>query len=267
MSAGPPCEAIAVPASVRAVADGRPARAVWRNEFGGVTFEIGAGADRCFAKWAPAASAIDLGAERARMAWARAFIAVPELLGHGRDADGSWFVTRALPGESAVSPRWLSEPAVAVAAIGAGLRALHDRLPVDRCPFSWSAGDRLADARRRAAAGLIRQNDNWHDDHRRFDLAGALAALERQPPIDRLVVCHGDTCAPNTLIGDDGRCTGHVDLGALGVADRWADLAIATWSTRWNYGDGWERALLDAYGIAPDQERTAYYRLLWDLGP
>ncbi len=91
--------------------------------------------------------------------------------------------------------------------------------------------------------------------------------LERPPPIDRLVVCHGDTCAPNTLIGDDGRCAGHVDLGALGVADRWADLAIATWSTRWNYGDGWEPALLAAYGIDPDPERTAYYRLLWDLGP
>jgi membrane-associated phospholipid phosphatase len=65
----------------------------------------------------------------------------------------------------------------------------------------------------------------------------------------------------------DGRWTGHVDLGSLGVADRWADLAIATWSTQWNYGPGFEAALLDAYGIHPDPERTAYYRLLWDLGP
>jgi hypothetical protein len=45
------------------------------------------------------------------------------------------------------------------------------------------------------------------------------------------------------------------------------DLAIATWSTTWNYGPGWEIPLLDAYGIAPDPERTRYYRLLWDLGP
>ena len=79
------------------------------------------------------------------------------------------------------------------------------------------------------------------------------------------MVCHGDACAPNTLIGDDGRWSGHVDLGALGVGDRWADIAIATWSTQWNYGPGWERALLDAYGIEPDPERTAWYRLLWDM--
>jgi kanamycin kinase len=51
------------------------------------------------------------------------------------------------------------------------------------------------------------------------------------------------------------------------VADRWADLAVATWSTSWNYGPGWEAPLLDAYGVAPDPDRTHYYRLLWELGP
>jgi hypothetical protein len=56
--------------------------------------------------------------------------------------------------------------------------------------------------------------------------------------------------------------SGHVDLGALGAADRWADLAIATWNARLNYGPGWDGPLLDAYGIAPDTERTRYYRLL-----
>jgi kanamycin kinase len=78
-------------------------------------------------------------------------------------------------------------------------------------------------------------------------------------------VCHGDACVPNTLIGKDGRCCGHVDLGSLGVADRWADLAVATSSTVWNYGPGHERRLLDAYGVKPDPDRTFFYRLLWDL--
>jgi len=79
------------------------------------------------------------------------------------------------------------------------------------------------------------------------------------------VVCHGDACAPNTLLTVDGHWSGHVDLGLLGTADRWADLAVATWSTEWNYGPGWEQLLLDTYGIAPDPERARYYRLLWDL--
>ena len=93
-----------------------------------------------------------------------------------------------------------------------------------------------------------------------------LDGLVADPPaVERLVVCHGDACAPNTLIDDHGRHAAHVDLGTMGTADLWSDLAVATWSTRWNYGPGWENELLDAYGTAVDAERTRYYRLLWDL--
>ena len=61
-----------------------------------------------------------------------------------------------------------------------------------------------------------------------------------------------------------GKETTH-QLGLLGTADRWADLAVASWSVGWNYGPGWEGLLLSAYGVRPDAERTRYYRLLWDL--
>ena len=84
------------------------------------------------------------------------------------------------------------------------------------------------------------------------------------PPVDRLVVCHGDACAPNTLIDDEGRCSGHVDLGGLGLADRWADIAVATLSLDWNYPDQLRDAdLFAAYGVAPDTPRIDYYRRLW----
>jgi aminoglycoside phosphotransferase len=79
----------------------------------------------------------------------------------------------------------------------------------------------------------------------------ALAIVENAPPVEQLVVCDRDPCAPNTII-DAGAWSGHVELGSLGLADRWADLAIAAWSMEWNYGPGWERALLNAYEIEPD---------------
>ena len=100
-----------------------------------------------------------------------------------------------------------------------------------------------------------------------LSVSAALGVLAEPPAIDRLVVCHGDACSPNTLLAPDGHLAGHVDLGSLGVADRWADLAVATWATEWNYGVGWEGPLLEAYGVASDPARTSYYRLLWDLGP
>jgi len=256
-----------LPAAVAALAGDRPARRLWENEAGGLAFLVEAGDGPRFVKWAPPGdSGPDLEAERVRMAWAGAYTPVARPLASGADESGSWLVTTALPGDSAVSARWRARPRAAVTALGAGLRALHDALPVADCPFSWSAPARVADARRRAAQGRL-DPDRWHEVHRPLGVAGALALAGDIPPADRLVVCQGDACAPNTLLDGAGRWTAHVDLGDLGVADRWADLAVATWSAEWNYGPGWTGVLLDAYGVEPDAARTRYYRLLWDLGP
>jgi len=196
-----------------------------------------------FCKWQPLSSPVDLVGEAARMRWARPFLTVPLVLDVSADADGRWLLTAGLPGETAVAERWRASPEVAVPALGRGLRQLHDALPLAGCPFDWSVPHRLARA------------------------VGDARSLRDPPPVDRLVVCHGDACSPNTLLAPDGTVAGHVDLATLGVADRWADLAVATLATTWNYGPGWERPLLAAYGVEEDSARTAYYRALWHVGP
>ena len=40
-------------------------------------------------------------------------------------------------------------------------------------------------------------------------------------------------------------------MATLGVADRWADLAIASWSLGWNFGPGWDETFYQAYGVGP----------------
>jgi len=252
-----------VPSAVATWAAGRPLLPVWRNELGGLTFRVGT--DQ-FVKWTPVGSGIDLGAEIRRLIWAAAFTPVPRVIDHGGDANGSWFASMALPGDSAVDDRWIADPETAVRAIGVGLRALHDGLPPEKCPFTWSQEERFDRVLRRSATGRLTDPAGRDLLDRPMSLSAALDLLGAAPPIDQLVVCHGDACAPNTLIDSIGQWSAHVDLGALGIADRWADLAVATWSTQWNYGTGWEGLLLDAYGVQPDPERTTYYRLLWDLG-
>lgn len=255
-----------VPEAVRRVSRGCPASLVWENQTGGLTFEVQAKRGRYFVKWLPKDPGRHVLAEASRLLWAVGYHRVPNVLDVGQDEQGTWLVTEALPGTSAVHVRWKRDPGRAVRGIGAGLRALHDTLPVTDCPFSWAVEERVGDARRRAEAGVIAPSQ-WHHEHHRFSLRQALEVVGEPPSIDRLVVCHGDACAPNTVLEHDGRCSGHVDLGSLGIADRWADLAVATWSTWWNYGPGWEVPLLDAYGVDADLERIRYYRLLWDLGP
>lgn len=260
---GEPAGDVEVPAVVRALSGDVPVRCIWVNELGGLTFEV-LGADR-FLKWAPVGNGLRLLEEAERLRWARPYTPVPEVLDAGTADDGStWLLTVALAGANAVADRWKAEPRTAVGAIGQGLRAFHEALPTATCPFRWTAEDRLRRAQRRVVAGLV-DPAAWHPSHRHLTVEQALEIVAEPPPEDQVVVCHADACSPNTLVGDDGRCTGHVDLGWMGTGDRWADLAIATWSTEWNYGPGWEDELLAAYGIGADPERTRYYRLLWDL--
>ncbi|WP_041312851.1 aminoglycoside phosphotransferase APH(3') [Mycobacterium sp. JS623] len=186
---------------------------------------------REFVKVYPDAEAHLLAAEVPRLRWASRYTPVPEVLAAGP----GWLHTAGLAGRSAVDRRWAGEPHTAARAIGVGLRRLHDALPVEDCPFG---------------------RPSWVPDD--------------APPPDRLVVCHGDACSPNTLMTDDGTFSGHVDLGDLGVADRWADLAIATLSLDWNFPTegpgGFQEVLLDAYSVAADIDRIDYYRRLWDEG-
>ncbi len=221
---------------------------VWINEVGGVTVRAALDGRPVYAKWAPAGSELDLPAEAERLRWAAEFVEVPQVIDVAAGDEGEVLVTHALAGESAVAARWRADPERTVRALGSGLRTLHERLPVADCPYSWLVEARIARSR---AEGVPER-------------ATALDLLPATPPIDRLVVCHGDACAPNTLLADDGSVCGHVDLGRLGIADRWADIAVGAWSTEWNYGPGYTNLYYASYGVEPDEEHIAFYRALWD---
>ena len=154
MIAGTPAGPVAVPGPVADLAGPARLTPVWRNQLGGLTWQLGDGPQRRFVKWAPAGSGLDLASEVQRLRWAARFTPVPVVLEHGADDDGEWLLTVGLPGRSAVDPRWLADPGPAVDAIGAGLRALHDALPVEACPFDWSAGERLVHAFGRQPDGV-----------------------------------------------------------------------------------------------------------------
>lgn len=225
---------------------------VWRNDLGGLTFRLegapglpGPGPRLArYLKWVPdGAPCPDPFAEAGRLRWAHRFVVVPRVLDVGRGDDGAWLLTEEIPGASAIDPRWRERPRAAARAIGEGLRRLHDGAPVADCPFTWTPAARTA-----ALPPDVR------------------AAVEPPPPADRLVVCHGDACVPNTLLHDDGRFAAHVDLGELGVADRWSDLAVASRSVVRRFRDPHlATEFFAAYGVAPDPERIGYYRRLWDV--
>jgi kanamycin kinase len=222
-----------IPQVVRDLAEGREVELVWRNELDGLTFHC----DGWFVKWNPRTTGIDLELERVRLEWLAPRHPAPAVLASGADETAQWFMTAALPGDHAVGDVWRARRSEAIGAIAVGLRAIH-AIPVDDFPPDWTS-------------------QVW--------VGRRPASLDAPPPLDDPVLVHGDACAPNTLISAAGQWVGNVDFGDLAVGDRWADLAVASLSLDWNFGEGHQGELFDAYGIDPDEERIRYYRALWHL--
>ncbi len=237
---------------------------IWRNEAGGRTYRLTRGSDHRFVKLARRGAYPALDAEAERMRWAAGHLPVPEVIECGSSGRTCWLITRALPGRDATHPDASGDPGALVRTLARGLRAFH-AAPAARCPFDFRLDAALEHVRRRIEEGRVDPERDFHPEHGGLSVDEAWARLRRtRPASEDPVVCHGDYCLPNILL-DAGAVVGFVDLGELGVADRWWDLAVATWSLVWNLGPGYEDAFLRAYGVRRDDARVAFYRLLYDI--
>lgn len=178
----------------------------------------------------------------------------------------AWLLTEAVPGRT--GDAWLDVDPGALPRIILGfagfLRRLH-ALPVDDCPFDAGAAVRLASARRLVAAGLVDEED-FDDDHAGWTAARVLAEAEALAACATgRVVTHGDFSLGNLLFDADGAVTGCIDVGRLGIADRYQDIAIF-WQNLAEHGPQAQAAFLDAIGIdTPDERRLRFHRLLDEL--
>ncbi len=205
-------------------------------------------------------------AECDRLRWAAPFLPVAEVVDCGTDQSLDWLLTVAIIGVDATRHALIDQPPRVVAVLAEGLAEFHAVAPVRLCPFDFRVEAALSHVRSRASSGLIDPASDFHPEHRHLSVEAAVAQLELLAPVDEgLVVCHGDYCFPNVMLGEEDTVTGYLDLGELGVADRWWDLAIGSWSVTWNLGPGCEDHFLSSYGVEPDADRIRFYRLLYDL--
>jgi aminoglycoside phosphotransferase len=99
--------------------------------------------------------------------------------------------------------------------------------------------------------------------HNFADSLGELLAT--LPPATEPTLIHGDYCFPNVLV-HGRRLATIVDVGDLGVGDRWFDFAAVHMSGQMNLGADWDiERFMQAYGVGLDEARLDWFSRLYRL--
>lgn len=248
---GAEARALKLPASIAFFVGDQPMRAESVGRSNARVWQIG----KFFLK---VGTTDEVAEEAARLRWLAGRVPVPNVIAYERVGDERYLFTQAIEGVAAHAIT--QQHFDAVHALADGLRSLH-ALDVGACPFDARLDTMMAKARANALAGRVDETD--------FDAArlgrSALDLLREleatRPASEDLVVTHGDYCLPNVILRN-GAVAGFVDVGRAGVADRHQDFACAARSIAYNYGEPFVAPFFEAYGMAPDPARIAFYQLL-----
>lgn len=211
----------------------------------------------------------DLVAERDRQVWlSEVGVSAPRVVDWVQHETGATLVSTTVPGipASAVGP---GDAERAMRSIGAMLADLH-RIAAP-CPFDRRLAVTVALARDAVAAGRV-DLDDLDEERAGRSSRSLLEELEARAAgrSEDVVVCHGDASLPNLFLDPTTwQPTGFVDVGRLGLADRWLDLALVLRSLADDrnpgYRDRARSALWSGYGTpgaAVDADAADLYQLL-----
>ena len=224
-----------------------------------------AGAPDLFLKYGKDAIADDISDEMARLLWLGRHIPVPALTQFVRTRDQAWLLMTALRGKTAHQVLASSPNAcnAIVDALAAFLRRLH-AIPVSECPFRGDHVLRLHHARMRIDAGLV-DVDGFDAGREGWTAEQVWLEIERVLPLTfDSVVTHGDFSLDNILV-NEGEIVGCIDVGRVGIADPYRDLAVI-WNSIGDVNPLLQERLFLQYGIHdPDQRRLKFHLMLDEL--
>lgn len=260
------CSPIPVPASLLTETDGLLWCRDLVGESGSEVFCLtdGDGHPLLYLKHGCGPQASDVIDEFARLHWLQGRIEVPAIVSFQSMEEDAWLLTTAVAGTTAYELLDQGDQTTAHAVVDAladYLRRLHAIAPSD-CPFNAGHPFRLARAKTRMEQGLVDEDD--FDEQR---LGQTPEALWKRlsilvPDGSDQVVTHGDYSLDNLIFPPDGplRC---IDVGRLGLADRYQDIAIA-WNCLGEFGADLQRRFLGRYGIDALDERRLEFHLTLD---
>lgn len=215
--------------------------------------------------------------EYSMICWLNQRIPTPTILVYCEKDNLAYTLMSRVDGQMLCTMERMSRPSQVIKTVAQGLKMLWE-VDVKDCPYTTTRLDeRLKRAEQLVSNGLVDVHNVEPDT---FGPEGfqspkeLLEWLKNHRPEEDIVLAHGDFCLPNIFVKDDG-ISGFIDLGKMGPADRWQDIAIAIRSLDHNfsgkYTDGKRifdfkpEMLMDELPIDWDEEKYRYYLLLDEL--
>ena len=147
---------------------------------------------------------------------------------------------------------------------------------ISDCPCNNTLAHKLKQAEFQVTHGLVDLENTEPETFSENGFANPEALLQwlyENQPKEELVLSHGDYCLPNIFAKEDAFC-GFVDVGRMGIADKWQDIALCYRSLAHNFAgkyNGISYGTFDAslffemLGVEPDWKKIRYYILLDEL--
>ena len=213
--------------------------------------------------------------EHIMMDWLKNKVSVPECICNINENGKNYLLMSKISGKMSCDDEYMSNPNLLIPILAEAVKELW-RVDISVCPVKNYLSTVLKAAEYRVEHNLVDIGDAEPETFGKDgfkDPEELLVWLYDNKPAEDLVLSHGDFCLPNVFI-ENGKFSGFVDIGRMGIADRYQDIALCYRSLDHNfsgvyggksYGGYNEKMFFSALGIEPDFDKIRYYILLDEL--
>lgn len=215
--------------------------------------------------------------ESEMVTWLKNRIPVPEILLYYVENGTAYTLMTKIIGKMLCDEEYLNQPEKLIHLVADGLKMLWN-VKIDDCPCNVSRlTERLKSARWNVENKMVDMDNTEPEtfgENGFSDAMELLIWLEHNQPEEDLVLTHGDLCLPNLFVNQN-RISGFIDLGKMGPADRWQDIAIALRSLEHNFAGNYNggkryfkfepQMLLNELDMKINETKKRYYLLLDEL--
>lgn len=209
------------------------------------------------------------------MKWLGEKSIVPRILAYEIQNNMSYLLMSKISGRMSCDISYMKNPHMLMQILTDGLKLLWS-IDVTECPCNNMLDVKLRQAKYNVDNGLVDVDNvepETFSEEGFKDPEELLEWLYDNRPEEEIVLSHGDYCLPNIFAKEDS-ISGFIDLGRMGKADKWQDIALCYRSLKHNYegkyvvgiyGDIDFRIFFKKLGVEPDWNKIKYYILLDEL--